>query len=147
MTKMPKIIFIVLAVILLLWLPIIPVNVVPEVTLRVVNTDKQPVASMVVFQVWQHWTFESQDHRDKVISDENGFVTFSEKKIWVSAFKFLLGMFGEHVLGGIAIHASSGPSNGFGVEGYKTENKWCYPEWKCPNGEISKEIILKEELK
>lgn len=130
---------------LLFSLPIVPIRVVPEVTMRAVDANESAIANIVVYQDWTHSTFESQNHRDENISDVNGFMTFSEKKIWISAFNFLFNTIGENTVGLIAVHASSGPYVGFGATGYKTSNRWCYPEKVCKNRESANEIIILEK--
>lgn len=130
---------------LFFFLPIVPIQVVPEVSIRAVDTNRNPVEGVTVYQDWQHSTFESQSHKDETVSDENGFAAFSEKRIWISAFNFLFNTVGENTIGLIAIHASFGPSVGFGATGYKTSNKWCYPEKICKNRESAKEIIILEK--
>ncbi len=147
MNKKSKIILLILIVGFLFSLPIIPVNVVPEVSIRAVDTDKKPVAGITIYQDWQHWTFESENHRDEAVSDENGFAVFSTKKIWISAFNFLFNTIAENTIGLVAIHASSGPTSGFGAKDYLSDNKWCYPESKCRDREVSKEVIIKERVK
>ncbi len=147
MSKKSKIILLILIVGFLLSLPVVPVSVVPEVSIRAVDTNKKPVAGVVIYQEWQHWTYESEAHRDESVADENGFAAFSAKGIWVSPLRMLFGLFGEYVLGGIAIHADSGPSVGFGAKDYLSDNKWCYPESKCQGRETSKEVVIKERVK
>lgn len=152
MNKIPKIVLIVLAIILLIWLPIIPINVVPEVTLRVVDEDKNPVSNVTVTQGWMHYSFEStasvykEDHNDKVVSGMDGLVTFSEKNIRISVFKFFLGKLAEILYKIIPLHTSIGSSNSFGTEGYLSEDKWCYPPEKCGSRKISREIIIKKKI-
>ncbi len=135
----------VIVVAIFIWLPIIPVDVVPEVTLKVINENNQLMTGIKIVQGWQHWTFESEDHRDEKTSDANGSVTFSEKSIKVSVFKFLFWRLMEIVMK-INPHAGFGPSTGLWAEGYKSENKWCYPPEKCLNREITREIIIKEKI-
>lgn len=148
MTKKIKILtFSAVAVVIFAFLPQIPVAVVPEVTLKVVGETREAVAGVTVTQFWQHWTFESEEHKAESVSNANGYVTFTEKKIWVSPFRFLTGVIAEHSVGKVAIHAGSGPSVDFGTKGYKSEVQWCYPEWRCKDREISKIIVIKEVLK
>lgn len=151
MNKIPKIILIVVIGFLFIWLPVIPVNVVPEITLKVVDTDKKPMPGVTVTQSWMHYSFEStssvykDDHNDKVVSDTSGLVTFSEKNIKISVFKFLLGKIAEILYKIVPAHTSVGPSSPFFVVGYDwVDVPWCYP--KCPNGEIPKEIVIKEKV-
>lgn len=150
MNKISKIILIVLVIGFLFSLPITPVQVVPEVTLKVVNADKQPVADATVYQDWQHWTFESQAHRDQTVSDTNGFVTFSEKSINVSILKFLFWTFFKNTLGIIMIHASFGPHSHFiATKDFQNKKYWgdiytCYGSCK---EDAPREIIVKGEMR
>ncbi len=70
---------------------------------------------------------------------------FHRKKFGFQLLIFCLILSAKNTIGLIAIHAGSGPSVGFGAAGYKTSNKWCYPESICKNREIAKEIIILEK--
>lgn len=143
--KALKIFAILIIIGLLLFLPIIPVQVVPEVTLKVINAEGNPLPGVVIIQFWRHWTYDATDRRDEVMSNAEGDVTFAEKKIWVSAGKFLYGKFGENVWSYIDIHAGFGPDNGFRAKDYKSENKWCNP---CNKDRISEnKIVILERIK
>lgn len=150
MNKKSKIILLVTAIILFIWFPGIPIKVVPETTLRVMDTNKNPMAEVTVSQDWQHWSFESENHKDERISDTNGFVTFSEKSINVSTLRFLFGKFGELFMTVVPTHASSGSYSHF-IARKNLENKqyWgdmysCYGI--CKEDE-PKEIIVEGEIK
>lgn len=150
MNKTAKIILVIVVGVLLVLLPVIPINVVPEVTLKVVDEEKNPMPSITVTQSWMHYSFESsssvykENHNDKSVSDENGLVTFSEKNISISLFTFILGKMAEMMHKIIPAHSSVGPSSPFFVADYDTVNvPWCYP--KCPNGKFPKEIIVRRK--
>lgn len=135
---------------LFFFLPIVPIQVVPEVSIRAVDTNRNPVAGITIYQDWQHWTFESEDHRDETVSDENGFAAFSEKRIWISAFNFLFNTIGENTIGLIAIHASSGPFSHFiATKDFENKKYWgdlyfCYGSCK---ENAPREIVVKEKAK
>ncbi len=135
---------------LLFSLPIIPIQVVPEVSIRAVDENRNPVPGIVIYQDWKHSTFESQNQRDEVISNENGFAAFSEKRIWISAFNFLFNTIAENTVGLIAIHASSGPFSHFiATKDFDNKRYWgdlyfCYGS--CRES-APKEIVIKEEAK
>ncbi len=143
MSKISKIILVVLVVGLLFSLPVISINVVPKITLRVLNVDRNPMANIKIFQDWQHWTFESKEHREEQASNVDGYVTFTEKSIRISAFSLVLGKLAE-TMSIINIHASSGPSSIFGAKDYVADGYWCYEN--CFEDK-PKEIIIKEKLK
>lgn len=110
MSKIPKTISMILILGLLSLLPVITIQVAPEITLKVMDLNKNPVPNAVVFQDWQHWSYESEEHIDKATSDANGLVNFDKKSITVSTFKFFSGKFGETFVKIIPTHASVGPS-------------------------------------
>lgn len=146
MNKRPKIVLIVAAIILFIWLPVIPINVVPEITLRVIDVDKKPMSSISVTQYWIHYSFESSSskyHSDETLSDANGYVTFSEKNLTISVFKFLFGKFGEFFIKVIPTHASSGIYSDFVPRGYLTEGYSCFS--KCRDDQL-KEIVIKRKV-
>ena len=143
MSKISKIILTILIFGLLFSLPIISVNVVPEVTVRVLDVDRIPMADIKIFQDWQHWTFESKQHREEKVSNVDGYVTFTEKSIRVSVFSLLLGRLSE-TISNINIHAGSGPSSIFGAKDYVADGYWCYEN--CLEDK-PKEVIIKEKLR
>ena len=145
--KITNLLLIMFGVSLFLWLPIIPIRVVPEVTLKVIDTEGKPMPDNTVIQWWRHWTYDSTLRKDEVISDLDGTVSFKEKSVWVSIGKFLYGSFGENIWTYIDIHAGFGPDNGFTVKNSLSEDKWCYPKSKCGNKKSLKEIIIKERKK
>lgn len=60
-----------------------PTTVVPEWRIRVVGADGNPVAGEPVRETWQHYSYESESHEEELSTDENGYVTFRERKIWM----------------------------------------------------------------
>jgi hypothetical protein len=143
MNKISKIVLIVLVIGLLSSLPIIPVRVVPEVTLRVVNVEGKPMPNINIVQYWQHWSFESKDHLDESVSGDDGNVTFPMREIWISVFSLVANEVLGNTLGLIAIHSGGGPHSGFRAKNHKSENKWCYPCGK--DKEKINEIVVLEE--
>lgn len=132
------------------FLPIVPIQVVPEVSIRAIDINRNPVGSIIIYQDWKHSTFESEAHRDEVMSGEDGFATFSKKRIWISASNFLFNTIGEYTIGLIAIHASSGPFSHFIVaKDFENKRYWgdlyfCYGT--CKENAL-REIVIKEETK
>ena len=145
MGKKLTIIIILVGIVVFTFVPIVPIQVVPKVTLKVVDIEGKPMSNIIIIQWWKHWTFESETHRDEITSDESGNATVPERKIWISLFSYIADKTIENTIGLIAIHESYGPYSGFGAKDYKFENKWCYPESRCSNREVSKEIVIKEK--
>lgn len=143
MSKISKIILIVLITGLLFSLPIIPIQVVPEVTLKVVDMKGNLMPDTIIVQYWQHWSFESEDHSDESVSGGDGNVNFPARNIWISAFSLITNKTLENTIGLIAIHSGSGPHSGFRAKNYRSENKWCYPCGK--NMERVNEIVVLEK--
>ncbi len=143
MAKKITLILMLIGAIILLFLPIVPVQVVPEVTLKVIDTEGNPMPNLEIIQYWQHWTFESQSHIDEVRADRKGYVTFSEKKIRISLLSLFVSKVLENTIGLIAVHSGSGPHSGFRSKLFKSENRWCYPCNK--NTKRINEIVILEK--
>ena len=60
-----------------------PTTVVPEWRIRVVDEAGVPVAGEPVREIWQHYSYESESHEEELLTDENGYVTFRERRIWM----------------------------------------------------------------
>lgn len=54
----------------------------PEWRLRVIDQNGQPFAGEEVREIWQHYSLESDGHRDDRLTDENGYVVFPARRIW-----------------------------------------------------------------
>jgi hypothetical protein len=57
-------------------------TVVPEWKVRVVDQHGRPVAGVVVSESWQDYSLEGEGHEEDRLTDEAGYVTFPERKIW-----------------------------------------------------------------
>ncbi len=126
------------------WLPIISVPVSPEITLRVVNESGEPQTGIAITQFWGHWTYENKGHEDEKISDDNGYVTFSEKSIKVSTLRFVFYFLAEHTIGIIAIHNSSGPHSSFSANGFANTEVYSQCSFSgCEDDDGPKQIVLK----
>ena len=147
MVKKITFILILIGAIILLFLPIVPVQVVPEVTLKVVDTEGKPLPNIKILQFWRHWTYDATNRHIETTSNSEGYVTFSQKQVWTSPFRFLYGKFGEYVWSYIDIHASFGPHNGFRAEDFRSKNKWCYPDNVCRTKKRVNEIVVFEKNK
>src|SRR5216683_464277 len=55
--------------------------VVPEWKVRIVDENGLPLVNTGVREVWQHYSIESRGHRQDLITDKAGYVTFSERTI------------------------------------------------------------------
>lgn len=105
-----------------LFVPTIPVYVIPELKITVTDKDDRPVSGKLVIQRWTHSTFESDYHTGEEISDENGIVVFPSRWIWESSGGYIIWSVIDMVP---VLHASSGPHAFFLVEGtYSTSESY-----------------------
>jgi len=94
-------------------LPVIPVEVVPQWTVRVTDEQGHPRPN-TVREIWHHYSFDGSGlnplygGEEDLVTDDQGVVVFPERRIHVS-----LGMWGIATVGTpmrwINIHASTGP--------------------------------------
>jgi hypothetical protein len=111
-------------------------TVVPEWKLRIVDQTGQRLRGNRVRESWCHYTFETQSHKEELLSDGDGYVQFPRRTIrgnlitWVAKFlkRFVL------------VHSSSGPSASVSYFGdYRLiSNEPCYE----PGRPLAAEIVV-----
>jgi hypothetical protein len=124
-----------------LFVPVIPVNVVPEWELRLIDESGQPVPNVRIDQSWKDYSLEfySFGHIDKSLSsDEQGIVRFPARNILVSISQIIAAKIVD-VLTSISPHASYGPHS----------HVYCLGEFSCsasyrPGKELPKIVIVKK---
>jgi hypothetical protein len=82
------------------------ITVVTEWKLRIVDQTGQPLRGNRVRESWSHYTLETQNHEEELLSDGDGYVKFPRRTIRASlitwAARFLAGL--------VNVHSSFGPS-------------------------------------
>lgn len=117
----------------------IPIEVVPEIKLKVINAKDEKISNVTVVQTWQHYSFESESHEENVVSNKEGIAIFPERKICVSVLSYLLDPVIEKI--NINPHASSGASAYFQVKEYEVDTVWYEPGDVIPD-----KIIIKRKF-
>ena len=56
-------------------------TVVPEWKVRIVDQSGAPLRNTGVREVWQHYSIESKSHKQDLLTDKEGYVTFPERTI------------------------------------------------------------------
>jgi hypothetical protein len=56
-------------------------STVPAWKVQVVDETGKPIANVLVRQIWQDYDVERKGHQEDVRSDENGYATFSQRRI------------------------------------------------------------------
>lgn len=134
---------IVLVIAILIWLPIIPVSVSPEITLQAVDVGGHPVGKTAITQFWGHWTYENRGHEEEKIADEQGYVTFSEKSIKVPVLKFIFLFIAANTIGVIDIHGSYGPHSSFSANGFANTEPYSQCTYSGCRDNDQKLIVIK----
>src|SRR5437879_7101304 len=80
----------------------------PAWTIRVVDTAGNPLRGAFVRQVWKDYSVESASHEQDAHTDENGYVSFSERAVRSSWLARTFGVISQTVW--LGVHASYGPS-------------------------------------
>ena len=65
-------------------------TVVPARSVLVVTEDEHPIQDVVVRQIWQNYSIESEGHEEDLRSDENGRVSFPERTVRASVPRRIL---------------------------------------------------------
>ncbi len=127
-------------VLIALFIPVIPVNVVPEWPLRLVDESGQPVSNARIDQWWKDYTLEfwRWPHVDESMSsDDQGIVRFPARNIRVSVAQFVVAKIVD-VVTSINPHAGYGPH----------ANVLCRGSLSCnvsyrPGEELPKVVVVK----
>ena len=82
---------------------------VPEWRIQFTDVKGRPFKGLPVRQTWQNYSLETRSHEETAVTDNDGYVNFSERRLITSPLMQLLGpvlSFGRS-----AFHASFGPSS------------------------------------
>ena len=114
-----------------------PTTVVPEWKIRVVDKSGKPIAGEHIREMWQHYSLESDGHEEELVTDGNGYVVFSQRRIWFP-------LLGRIVFTGLAAlltlaHGSMGVSAWVMVPNYSTNGGTRNYE---PGKPLPQEIVL-----
>jgi hypothetical protein len=80
-------------------------TVVPEWRVRVVEQAGTPLRNVMVKEVWEHYSVESQSHEQDLPTDADGYVTFPKRTIRASLAVRIIG----RSINTLNPHGSSGP--------------------------------------
>lgn len=127
---------IVLVVVFLIFVPIVPISIVPSISLSILDESRNPIPGLPVRQSWQHYTYQFSGDSAEVLSDSHGVARFPERTARISVGQLVLGQILKVV--SINPHASFGPSSFFLSMG-KTSGHVSYSEGEP----IPTEIIVK----
>jgi hypothetical protein len=112
--------------------------VVPEWKVRVVDEAGAPLRNSGIREVWQHYSIESKDHEQDLLTDGDGYVTFPKRTIRAP----LLARIGKAAVNSLNPHGSSGPG------AYVITLAAGYDMWKndfyIPGQPLPKEVIVKK---
>ena len=138
---MKKAKWLILVPIVFLFLPLFSVNVVPEMSFRLISEDGQPFPNARVDQSWKEYSLEfwtvAQHYDHTIISDANGLVMFPPRNIQVSAFEIVAAKIRDVVVS-IDPHSSYGPSSFFLCRGKLI----CSANYR-PGEEFPKVVVVK----
>lgn len=114
----------------LFFIPLIPVTVVPEINLMIVDEDGSSIPNANITQVWRHYTYQFGDDREDVFSDSKGVARFPERIERFSVVHLAFGKAVETI--NINPHASFGPSSFFLPRGDVSGFASYRPHWPIP---------------
>jgi hypothetical protein len=124
--------FAVILLIVLLFLPLITVEVAPESKIQVVDCKDRAVSKILVTQVWQHLRYEKETNVEEQKTNLDGVIVFPKREISISISKFFLGkIFGKSSMNHIAEDKETHYS--FGIENETAQY--------LKSGEINKLIL------
>lgn len=113
-------------------------TVVPEWKVRIVDESGAPLKSTAVREVWQHYDIESKAHRQELITDNQGYVTFPEQTVrGPLAIRVV-----RRLINSIVPHQSSGP-DAFVVVLAPDYDTWSSNS-ALPGQPLPKEIVVKK---
>jgi len=124
-----------------LFVPVMPVNVVPEWTLRLVDESGQSVPNARIDQSWKEYSLEffRFGHIDESLSsDGNGFVTFPARNIRVSVIQIIVAKIVD-IITSINPHAGYGPQSHVYCRG----NLSCSASYR-PGEELPRVIVVRK---
>jgi hypothetical protein len=78
----------------------------PEWTIYTLDAGQHPLANITVREVWQQYSFESQGHEEKRLTDSSGRVQFPSRTLRSSIGQRLIGCLKQVMATGV--HASCG---------------------------------------
>lgn len=129
------------AILIALFVPLFPANVVPEWQLRLVDESGQPVPNVRIDQWWKDYSLEFWRglHTDEsVSSDDEGVVRFPARNIRVSTFQVIAAKIVD-VITSINSHASYGPYSFLVCRGSLS----CSASYR-PGDELPKVVVVKK---
>jgi hypothetical protein len=109
--KKPKSLILIVVFLIALFVPVIPVNVVPEWELRLIDESGQPVPNVRVEQWWKDYSLEFwrwPHSEESMPSNEEGVIRLPARNILVSISQIIAAKIVD-VLTSISPHASYGP--------------------------------------
>ena len=109
-----------LVVLLVSIMPVIPVQVVPEWKIKVVDEIGNPLVAETIVQGWKHYTYEfflPFEHIDKLVTDDTGTVTFPQRRIFVTPLQMVLAGF-RSAMSNFDLHSSYGPRSSLTCANY-----------------------------
>ena len=80
-------------------------TVVPEWRVRIVDEAGAPMRNTGIREVWQHYSIESEDHEQDLLTDNDGYVTFPKRTIRAGLAVRMV----KSVISALNPHGSSGP--------------------------------------
>ena len=80
-------------------------TVVPEWKVRIVDEASTPLRNTGIREVWQHYSIESEDHEQDLLTDNDGYVTFPKRTIRAGLAVRMV----NSVISALNPHGSSGP--------------------------------------
>ena len=80
-------------------------TVVPEWRARIVDEAGAPLRNTGIREVWQHYSIESEDHEQDLLTDNDGYVTFPKRTIRAGLAVRMV----KSVINALNPHGSSGP--------------------------------------
>lgn len=109
-------------------IPVMDVEVVPEWSVVLKDSDDAVVAGAVVNEVWTHYSLEfwKGQHYDKAVSDEMGRISFPARSIRISILQLVAAKVRDVV-------ASVNPHSSYGPDAYivcQTDNTSCGRSYK-----------------
>lgn len=87
-----NIIFLVLlAASCLIFVPLIPIETVPEIKFRLVGQNGAALSQTEIVQIWRHPLYDFTEHQTASTSDETGTVVFAKQETRISFIRLLWG--------------------------------------------------------
>ena|SRR5438128_1523136 len=112
--------------------------VVPEWRIRIVDEARVPLRNASVREVWQHYSIESTDHKEDLLTDGDGFVTFPKRTITSPLAVRII----RAALNSLNPHGSSGPGAYLVIlaRGYDTSSNDAY----IPGQPLPTEVVVRK---